>query len=118
MSSEGGPAHPANDPSPPPSRPDGGSVPPEMHAKLVSAMRDLLDAYGWTLQQLPVAVDFQRPGESQAVALSVGPFVDTTAVRAFESELLRIPGVQEVFLRGYEGEDRAMFDVRLSEPNA
>jgi hypothetical protein len=26
--------------------------------------------------------------------------------------------VSEVVLRGYEGEDRAMFDVRISDPNA
>jgi hypothetical protein len=93
-------------------------VPPEMHAKLLSAMRDLLDAYGWTLQQLPVAEDPQRPGEPQPVALSVGPFADTATVRAFENELVQIPGVSEVVLRGYEGENRAMFDVQLSEPNA
>jgi hypothetical protein len=90
----------------------------DTHAKLLSAMRDLLDAYGWTLQQLPVAADLQRAGEPAPVTLSVGPFADTSAVHAFEHELLRIPGVSEVVLRGYEGENRAMFDVQLSEPNA
>lgn len=93
-------------------------VPPEMHAKLLSAMRDLLDAYGWTLQQLPVAAGPTRAGDSAPVALSVGPFADTAAVRAFEAELIRIPGVSEVALRGYEGENRAMFDVQVSEPTA
>jgi hypothetical protein len=114
-------------PPPPPApirprNPTSGSatavVSTEMHAKLLSAMRDLLDAYGWTLQQLPVAADPVRPGEPEPVALSVGPFADTEAVRGFEQALLRIPGVSEVVLRGYEGEDRAMFDVRISDPNA
>jgi hypothetical protein len=96
----------------------GIMVPSEIHAKLVSAMRDLLDAYGWTLQQLPVAADPQRAGDPPPVAMSVGPFADTAAVRAFEAELLGLPGVREVVLRGYEGENRAMFDVQLSAPNA
>jgi hypothetical protein len=93
-------------------------VPAEMHAKLVSAMRDLLDAYGWTLHQLPVAADPERAGDPPPVVMSVGPFASTAAVRAFEQELLRLPGVREVTLRGYEGENRAMFDVQLSPPNA
>ncbi len=93
-------------------------IPLEMHAKLLSAMRDLLDAYGWTLQQLPLAVDLLRAGEPAPVALSVGPFADTGAVRAFEAELLRIPDVSEVVLRGYEGENRAMFDVQIAPPTA
>jgi hypothetical protein len=102
-----------------PRHPAGGpTVPAEMHAKLVSAMRDLLDAYGWTLQQLPVAADPERAGDPPPVMMSVGPFANTAAVRAFEQELLRLPGVREVTLRGYEGENRAMFDVQLSAPNA
>ena len=96
----------------------GAMVPAEMHAKLVSAMRDLLDAYGWTLEQLPVAADPERVGDPPPVAMSVGPFANTAAVRAFEQELLRLPGVREVTLRGYEGENRAMFDVQLSPLNA
>jgi hypothetical protein len=102
-----------------PRHPAGGpTVPAEMHAKLVSAMRDLLDAYGWTLQQLPVAADPERAGDPPPVMMSVGPFANTAAVRAFEQELLRLPAVREVSLRGYEGENRAMFDVQLSPPNA
>ncbi len=101
-----------------PRHPGGPTVPAEMHAKLVSAMRDLLDAYGWTLQQLPVAADPERTGDPPPVLMSVGPFANTAAVRAFEQELLRLPGVREVTLRGYEGENRAMFDVQLSAPNA
>jgi hypothetical protein len=98
----------------------GAMLPPEMHAKLVSAMRDLLDAYGWTLRQLPVApAPAPEPaGEPPPLAMSVGPFANTAAVRAFEQELVRLPGVREVTLRGYEGENRAMFDVQLAAPNA
>ena len=104
--------------SPPTHRAAGPTVPAEMHAKLLSAMRDLLDAYGGTLQQLPVAADPERAGNPPPVAVSVGPFANTSAVRAFEQELLRLPGVREVTLSGYEGENRAMYDVQLSEPNA
>jgi hypothetical protein len=93
-------------------------VPVDLHASLVSAMRDLLDAYGWTLEQLPASPDPQPAGEPPPAAMSVGPFADTAAVHAFEQELLRLPGVREVTLRGYEGENRAMFDVQLAGPNA
>lgn len=102
----------------PADRRSGPTVPAEMHAKLLSATRDLLDAYGWTLQQLSVAADSERAGDRPPVAMSVGPFATTSAVRAFEQELLRLPGVREVTHRGYEGENRAMFDVQLTAPNA
>jgi len=53
------------------------------------------------------------------VAILLWPLrAGVAAVRAFEQELLRLPGVREVTLRGYEGENRAMFDVQLSPLNA
>jgi hypothetical protein len=87
----------------------------EAHSKLLSAMRELLDAYGLTLQHLPPA-----PTESTmtGVSVSAGPFTSTAAVHRFERELAGIPGVREVTVRGYEGENRAMFDVQLLAPSA
>jgi hypothetical protein len=51
---------------------------------------------------------------SAALTVSAGPFRSLAKVREFERRLTQIPGVQEVTLRGYEGEDRAVFDVRLT----
>jgi hypothetical protein len=48
--------------------------------------------------------------------VSAGPFASTGALRAFEQTLSAIPGVREVTVRGYEGEDRAIVDVLLAEP--
>jgi hypothetical protein len=106
-------------PSPEPAEThEAGLIPTAIHAKLVSAMGELLDAYGWTLQQPPAAELSHHARELQSGALSAGPFADIAAVRAFEHALLRIPGVREVVLRGYETENHAIFDVRLSAPNA
>jgi hypothetical protein len=85
-----------------------------MHAKLLASMRELLDAYGLTLQRLPPT----KISGGAEVALSAGPFTSTAAVRQFERDLTAMPVVREVTVRGYEGENRAMFDVQLHEPNA
>jgi hypothetical protein len=47
--------------------------------------------------------------------VSAGPFTSTAALRAFEQTLSGIPGVREVSVRSYEGEDRAIVDVRLDQ---
>jgi hypothetical protein len=47
------------------------------------------------------------------VTLAAGPFSSTAALHAFERELARIPGVREVTVRGYDGPDRAIVEVRL-----
>jgi hypothetical protein len=47
--------------------------------------------------------------------VSAGPFASTGAVRAFEAMLSGSPGVREVTVRGYDGEDRAIVDVRLAD---
>jgi hypothetical protein len=83
-----------------------------MHSKLVSAMRELLDAYGLTLQHLPPAGPAVPASE---VSMSAGPFTSTASVRRFEQELAAMPGVREVAVRGYEGENRALFDVQLGD---
>jgi hypothetical protein len=88
----------------------------EVQAKILCSMRDLLDA----CQSVPTEMSrsASTPGRFGAVGelnLSAGPFASIEAVRAFERALAAIPGVWEVAVRGYEGEDRANIDVRLSE---
>jgi hypothetical protein len=39
--------------------------------------------------------------------------VSVDALRAFERAVSRLPGVREVAVRGYEGADRAIIEVRL-----
>ena len=83
-------------------------------------MRELLDAYGLVLAQLrePVttAPDSGREigATTAALTVSAGPFSATDAVRDFGQALASLSGVLEVTLRGYEGENRAIFDLHLS----
>ena len=53
---------------------------------------------------------------AQWTGVTAGPFTSTDAVRAFEAALGSVPGVRSVSVRGYEGEDRAIFDVEIGEP--
>jgi hypothetical protein len=93
-------------------------APTESHTKLLSSMRDLLDAYELLLGQMPQQpADANQPTEGR-LTLSAGPFASIEALRAFEQSLAGIPGVRDVAVRGYEGEDRAILDVRLSEQTA
>ncbi len=87
----------------------------ELHERLLASMRDLLVAYESVLTRLTVAT----PGATvREFAVSAGPFESTEALRAFEHTLSGLPGVRDVTVRGYEGDDRAIVDVRLSEPTA
>ncbi|MFN2467971.1 MAG: hypothetical protein ABR521_07590 [Gaiellaceae bacterium] len=52
------------------------------------------------------------PPAAQAL-LRAGPFVDIESLGRFEQALRALDGVEEVVLRGFEG-DRALFDVRLA----
>ena len=52
------------------------------------------------------------PPAGQAL-LRAGPFVDIESLGRFEQALWALDGVEEVVLRGFEG-DRALFDVRLA----
>jgi hypothetical protein len=52
-------------------------------------------------------------GDPPGVALSAGPFAGTTALREFEQALAELPGVETVELRGYEADNRAIFDIQL-----
>jgi hypothetical protein len=51
------------------------------------------------------------------VTLAAGPFATLEALREFEQAVSRLPGVREVAIRGYEGTDRAIIEVRLDQPN-
>ncbi len=115
-------------PQPPPvGAPPGAPLPPgslaaltEAQAKLLSSMHELLDAYGLVLAQLrePVTTAPDSAAEigatTAALTVSAGPFSATDAVRDFRQALASLSGVLEVTLRGYEGENRAIFDLHLS----
>jgi hypothetical protein len=75
-----------------------------VYGDLLVSLRELLERH-----QPPQAV----PGAGERVTVSTGPFRTIGAVRAFEQRLATLPGVGDVHLRGYEGDDRAVFDVRL-----
>ncbi len=78
-----------------------------LQAKLLSTMRELLDAFEAALGEQPESPD--------TVTLSAGPFSSLAAVREFEALLEELPGVREVSIRGYEGDDRAIIEVELSQ---
>jgi hypothetical protein len=78
-------------------------------------MRVLLEAYESALARLSVS------GQGSAVrefTVAAGPFASTESLRKFELTLAAIPDVREVAIRGYEGQDRAIVDVRLNEPRS
>lgn len=52
-----------------------------------------------------------------AITVDAGPFTDITALSGFEQALGAVPGVRDVYVRGFEG-DRAMIDVTLGQPVA
>jgi hypothetical protein len=76
----------------------------DLQAKLITAIEDLLEAYEGFAAGVPGGTE---------LTLSAGPFANTAAVRAFERQLAALASVREVDVRGYEGEDRAVFHVEL-----
>jgi hypothetical protein len=126
-------------PAPPGSAPPGSPTPPpttapppaaadpqlqsltELSAGLLASMRELLAGYERILlpSSRPVrrsAPPRARPGSGSDipdVTLSAAPFVSLTALHEFEEAVARLPGVREVAVRGYEGTDRAIIEVRL-----
>jgi hypothetical protein len=75
----------------------------EAHERLLTSARELAD------RREPA-----RPGPSLSV--SAGPFASTDALRRFERALQTMPEVRSAVVREYEGADRAIVDVQLSEP--
>lgn len=52
-----------------------------------------------------------------AVVVDAGPFTDISGLSAFEQSLARVPGVQDVYVSGFEG-TRALVEMRLGQPLA
>lgn len=113
----GPPPGPPPQPEPPPPPPPRPAAVTAVHTKLVSSLRELLGAYESLLDQFPPS-DARRPApeppEPQTIA--AGPFPTTDAVRVFRDALAALPGVETVVIRAYEGQDRAVFDVKLTGP--
>jgi hypothetical protein len=90
----------------------------ELSTRLLASMRELLVGYervlvGPSSPQTPGRrASPRRPGAAD-VTLSAGPFPSLDALREFELAVSSLPGVREVAVRGYEGADRAIIEVRL-----
>jgi hypothetical protein len=50
-----------------------------------------------------------------AVTVDAGPFDDIGSLSAFEQALARVPGVRDVYVRGFQGQ-RAIVDVDFGAP--
>jgi hypothetical protein len=94
----------------------------ELSTRLLSSIRELLAGYERVLvpsaspQPAARRTPRHRP-DSPDVTLAAGPFASLEALRDFEQAVSRLPGVREVAIRGYEGTDRAIIEVRLDQPN-
>jgi hypothetical protein len=124
-------APPEVDPPPPAqaSEPRGGGdqvyALGQLAARLLASMRELLDGYEQFLVQIPgvrppAAARPPAPTPQQAptrdvpdVTVAAGPFVSLDSLRSFEHAVSDLPGVRDVAVRGYEGSDRAIIEVRL-----
>ncbi len=117
---------PIPEPPPPPPIPEAPPPPPppdpaldatpqiqaltELAERLVASMRELLAGY----ERVLAPASRRQPEPAAPVTLSAGPFADIEALHEFEEALSRMPGVRDVAVRGYEGTDRAIIDVRLA----
>jgi hypothetical protein len=112
--SEPTPAAPTAPPPPPDPQIQALS---ELAAGLLASMRELLAGYERVLVRPssppPARRTTRRPADSPDVTLSAGPFPSLDALREFEQAVSSLPGVREVAVRGYEGTDRAIIEVRL-----
>ncbi|HEV3389580.1 MAG TPA: hypothetical protein VG057_11245 [Solirubrobacteraceae bacterium] len=81
----------------------------ELSERLIASMRELLDGYERVL-----TLPHRRRPEPSHVSMSAGPFPSIEALHDFEAALARVRGVRDVVVRGYEGTDRAIIDVRLA----
>ncbi len=78
-----------------------------LQISLLSSMTALLAEFQQALAQM-------REPASTTLTVSVGPFTTIAAVHGFERDLARLPGVREVSLRSYEGDDHVVIDVQLA----
>jgi hypothetical protein len=120
-------------PEPPAATPPPTTMPPateapqvqaigELSARLLASTRELLAGYERVLvpSSRPHPVP-RRPARQQAdspdVTMAAGPFASLEALREFEAAVSHLPGVRDVAVRGYEGADRAIIEVRLDQSN-
>jgi hypothetical protein len=82
----------------------------ELSERLVASMRELRSGY----ERVLAPGSHRHPGRAAGVTLSAGPFASIEALHEFERALSDVPGVRDVAVRGYEGIDRAIIDVRLA----
>jgi hypothetical protein len=93
--------------------PDSGQL-----ADLVARLSALVEAHERLLTSAREQAERRQSIETgPEVSVSAGPFADTDALRRFEQALRTLPEVRRVAVREYEGADRAIVDVHLSEPN-
>ena len=81
-----------------------------MHHGLLGAVGELVALLG-SRSAGPAA----EPAPGRLV--SAGPFSDTAQVESFMLTLAALESVREAALVGYEGADRALIEVQLSEPS-
>jgi hypothetical protein len=125
------PPTPEPPPPPPPAEPPAVPEPPpipapaldshhqvealtELSERLVASMRELLVGYERVLAPASGRRPEPAAPASAPVTLLAGPFASIEALREFEAALSQLRGVREVTVRGYEGTDRAIIDVRLA----
>ena len=88
---------------------------------LLASTRELLDGYEQLLVGRPAPQPIRRGAhlrpDSPDVTLSAAPFGSLEALHEFEHAVSGLPGVREVVIRGYEGADRAIIEVRLDQRN-
>jgi hypothetical protein len=85
--------------------------------ELLTRLTALVDAHERLLASARAVIDRREPtAQGPVVSVSAGPFADTDALGRFERSLLTLPEVQSAVVREYEGADRAVVDVLLSEP--
>lgn len=103
--------------------PEAAPVPKRLSAEdrqlseLVARLTALLDAHERLLASARELTDRRDPAATgPSVGVSAGPFASTEALRRFERALQALPGVRSAVVREYEGADRAVIDVHLSEP--
>jgi hypothetical protein len=95
----------------------------ELSARLLASTRELLAGYERVLvpSARPHPPPPRRPArhrpDSADVTMAAGPFASLEALREFEQAVSRLPGVRDVAVRGYEGADRAIIEVRLDQSN-
>jgi hypothetical protein len=94
----------------------------ELSARLLASTRELLAGYERVLvpsarPQPPARRPSRHRPDSPDVTLAAGPFASPEALREFEQAVSHLPGVRDVAVRGYEGTDRAIIEVRLDQSN-